>query len=323
MVLGSLLSFSALGEESALKTFEVPTANAFAGRFDVDKATDDVWFVETNSNKIGRFQFDQQSFSEYDIPTHRSTPVDIVVSKQGKVWFTENDANQIGVFDPASLSFKEYDIPTIESSPYRIAADAYGNVWFTEFYGNKVGMFDSEQETFREYLIPTPSSRPTAIAVDDKGMVWFIETQGNKLGRLDPKDGIIREFELPTSHESPTEFTIDESGVLWFGGNKSRNLMAFDSGSEKFKDFSVPGGGVVESLAVGSDGKIICSLKNIGKIGIFDPSSNKLSEIELGLGNSKPTDIAVDSKGNVWFADLGKNAFFWLDGKMLPKLWLK
>jgi virginiamycin B lyase len=323
VVFGSFLSFFAWGGESAFKTFKIPTANAFVGKLDVDKATDAIWFVESNSNKIGKFHLDQELFSEYDIPTYRSVPVDIVVSKQGKVWFTESDANQIGVFDPVSLSFKEYNIPTIESSPYRIAADNDGNVWFTEFYGNKVGMFDPKQEVFREYVVPTPSSRPTGIAIDRKGVVWFMETQGNKLGRLDPKDGTIREFELPTKHESSVDFTIDESGVLWFGGNKSHTLMSFNPESEKFKTFAVPGGGVIESLVAGSDGKIICSLKNIGKLGIFDPSNQRFSVIKLALGNSKPTDISIDTKGNIWFADPGKNALFWLDGKMLPKLWLK
>jgi virginiamycin B lyase len=185
-------------------------------------------------------------------------------------------------------------------------------------------MFDTRKEQFREYSVPTPDSRPTGIVVDDKmGLIWFIETEGNKLARLDPRDGKIREFALPTSFEAPGDLAIDISGSLWFGGNKSRILMAFDPKTEKFETFPVPKRGVTEGLAAGFDGKIVCSFKNFGSIGVFDPATRKLMEVNLGSSKSKPKDIAIDAKGDIWFADLGMNALFWLDGKMVPKLWLK
>lgn len=321
LIVGGLLCSPSWGAD-AFRSFAIPTGYTFPTRIAIDKS-DTVWFIESNFNKLGGFQIGKGTFYEHAIPTPSSIPSDVVVGNSGKIWFTESGANQLGVFDPASRSFREYDIPTIESMPSRISVDPAGNVWFTEFYGNKIGMFDPRRETFREYAIPTPSSRPTGVVADKKGLIWFLETQGNKLGRLNPKDGTIREFELPTPHESPRDLALDRSGALWFGGHMGRNLMTFNPASLKFKTYPMPGGSVIETLAMARDGKLFYSLRTSSKIGVFDTASRKFLELDVSVGKSQPNGIAVDSRGNIWFADTEKNALYEMDAAMVQKLWVK
>jgi len=313
----SLQSSLSWGEE-AFKSYATPTTHSFPTRIAID-ISDNIWFIESNYNKIGRYRIGKGEFSEHAIPTPSSIPTDVAVGSSGKIWLTESNANQIGAFDPASQTFKEYDVPTIESMPSRIAVDPSGNVWFTEFFGNKVGMFDPKRET----PIPTPSSRPAGIITDKNGVIWFLETQGNKLSRLDPRDGKIREFDLPNKHESPRDLAMDKSGMIWFGGNIGRNLMMFNPATRKFKTHTMHDGSVVEAMAASPDGKLYFSLKTSSKIGVFDPKAGKFLEIDVAVGKSRPNGIGVDSKGNIWFADTEKSALFRMDAAMVQNLWLK
>lgn len=321
IIFGSFLCSPAWGAD-ALKPFKMPTAYTLPTRIAIDKA-DTVWFIESNLNKIGRFQPAKSVFSEHNIPTPSSVPSDITVSNSGKLWLAESNSNQIGVLDPVTLSFKEYDIPTIASNPSRIASDLRGNIWFTEFYGNKIGMFDPRKEAFREYPVPTPDSRPSGIAVDKNGVVWFLETEGNKLARLNPRDGSIQEFALPKPYETPRDIAIDGSGALWFGGHIGRNLMTFNPATKKFKTFLLPNGGAIESLAAGIGGKIYCTLLTSSKIAVFNPATGAFLELDAGVGKSKPNGIAADSRGDIWFADMDKDTLVKLDASMVAKLWVK
>jgi virginiamycin B lyase len=348
VILGSFLCSPSWGAD-IFKPFKMPTAYTLPTRVAIDK-TDNIWFIESNLNRIGRYQPAKGEFSEHKIPTPSSNPSDITISSTGKVWFTEANSNQIGVLDPVSLSFKEYDIPTIASDPERIASDERGNIWFTEFYGNKIGMFDPKKEVFREYPIPTPDSRPSGIVVDKKGIVWFLETEGNKLARLNPQNGAIQEFALPRDHETPRNLGIDRAGVLWFGGHIGRNLITFNPATKKFKTFLVPSNGAIESLAAGTDGKIYCTLLTSSKIAVFNSTTSTFLELDVGSawatkaspsvkktgtsaliqsiepdegGKSKPNGIAADSKGDIWFVDKEKDTLMKLDAGMAAKLWIK
>src|SRR5262249_49355075 len=49
---------------------------------------------------------------EWDIPTPRSQPHDIITDEEGIAWFTEIAANKIGRFDPFKEQFLEFNLPT-------------------------------------------------------------------------------------------------------------------------------------------------------------------------------------------------------------------
>jgi streptogramin lyase len=140
---------------------------------------------------------------------------------------------------------------------------------------------------------------------------------------LDSKDGSVREFAMPNAFEAPMDLAVDARGALWFAGRKGRALMLFDPLAESFDVFPLPSGNSVESLTVGADGKVYFSLRRTGKIGVFDPENGQFLEVKAGLGDSHPKGIAVDQGGDIWFADIRKNALFKVDGRAVSKLWLK
>ena len=316
------LGATASWAQSALLSYPIATPHSFPTRIALDKEGS-IWFIASNTHRLGRFDPASGTFSEHAIPTPSSFPADLAVGVGGKVWVAESHANQLAVFDPSTQVWKEFDIPTIESLPSRLALDQKGRVWFTEFYGNKVGMFDPLRQSFREYPIARAASRPAGIAVDRQGVVWFVQTQGNALTRLDPRSGKMLEFALPTPFETPRDLAIDAKGVVWFGGHIGRNLLAFYPEKRKFLAHPLPRGGVIESLAIAPDGKIYFTLKTSSKIGVFNPQSADFLELDAEVGKSRPAGIGVDARGDIWYADTERNTLSKLLASAVAKLWLK
>jgi len=54
-----------------------------------------LWFTETNFNKIGRIT-PAGGITEFTIPTASSFPFGITAGPDGNLWFTEADGNKIG-----------------------------------------------------------------------------------------------------------------------------------------------------------------------------------------------------------------------------------
>ena len=148
LVLSARASYAA----PAAEFYTIPTPLAFPIAIAADRKGE-IWFLESDSNKLGRFRPETGTFSEYEIPTVKSIPVDVAVDSKGMVWFLEQDANQVGVFNPARGTFAEYEVPTPKSQPYKLALDKKGRVWFTEFSAGKIGVFDPSTKKFREYAI--------------------------------------------------------------------------------------------------------------------------------------------------------------------------
>lgn len=317
-----LLSGTPSWAAGALDRFPIRVPHTFPTRIAIDRAGA-IWFIASNTHQIGRFEVSAGTFSELSIPTPGSFPADLAVGEGGRIWVLESQANQLGVYDPVTRRWQEFDVPTVESLPTRLAVDQRGRVWFTEFYGNKVAMFDPRRQAFREFPIAKAQSRPGGIAVDRAGVVWFLQTQGNVLTRLDPRDGKMRDHALPTPFESPRELAIDAKGVIWFGGHIGRNLFAFYPDKGRFLSFPLPRGGVLENLAIAPDGKIYFTLRTSSKIGVFNPAAADFLELDAEVGKSRPAGIAVDARGDIWFADTERNTLSRLNAATVAKLWMK
>jgi streptogramin lyase len=64
----------------------------------------DVWFTESNANRIGMIDPYTRGLTEYLIPTPNSVPMSIAIDSAGRVWFTELSGNNLGMIDPSNPS---------------------------------------------------------------------------------------------------------------------------------------------------------------------------------------------------------------------------
>ena len=95
-----------------------------------------VYFVDANSNKIGRLVPSTNTITEWEIPTNSSSPVAIDVdTSTGNVYFAEANGNKIGRLDTSTNTITEWEIPTNSSSPVALTKNSNNDEVF--FFGSK------------------------------------------------------------------------------------------------------------------------------------------------------------------------------------------
>ena len=92
-----------------------------------------IWFTEFSAGKIGRYDVNTSTFTEYALGSGHS-PAFITEGRDGNAWFTDVAGNAVGTIT-GSGAVTEYAIPTANAEPWRIDPSLY----FTELLGNKIG----------------------------------------------------------------------------------------------------------------------------------------------------------------------------------------
>lgn len=261
---------------------------------------------------------------DFSIPILDADLRGISVDKQGDVWFYMANASTIGRFSVPENKFREYEVtaPTVSSEAVirlaggQITFDKDGNVWFTDARANAIGRLDPISAEIKMFPIPTKDSGPLGITMDKKGQVWFTEILGDRIGRLDTARGLMDEF-LLDKNSGPALITSDSNGNIWFtlayvGGIAMLEPEKVSAGTGNgITQYALDGFFSPFGLAV-SDDTIWVSDHGGSKIGRFLPSSGSLtlywtsSVKELPVRefpDTLPSQLLLDSKGRLWFAE--------------------
>src|SRR5271155_325881 len=87
-----------------------------------------LWFCESGAAKIGRFDPDRATFTEFALAAKTATPIGIVTGGDGNLWFCEKAINRIGRITPRG-DITEFHVPSPYAGPDGIALGPDGNVW--------------------------------------------------------------------------------------------------------------------------------------------------------------------------------------------------
>src|SRR5262249_15245885 len=141
----------------------------------------DLWFAESNTNKIGRLMPDGTHLTEFTVPTANEHPTQITTGPDGNLWFIEattitGSSPEIGQLNPATGKIMEFPVPRISSSS-SLTFGPDGNLWFTEpgALQNMIGRITPDGSQLIELPIPTPDSSPRGITSGPDGNLWFAE----------------------------------------------------------------------------------------------------------------------------------------------------
>jgi len=148
----------------------------------------------------------------------------------------------------------------------------------------------SQSPTIEEFRLPKKYSSPVAVVADSENRIWFTEAAANLLAVLNPKTLELKEYRIPSTSELPNvDWDYDPRA-----GKPPEKLV---------QNFSV---GQPGNMAIAPNGAIWFVLQYGNSVVRFEPDKEKFTELIVPTENARPYDVAVDSKGDVWFIE--KNA---------------
>jgi len=243
-----------------VKEFSIPTVctNPLAIVSDYDG---NIWFTETNTGNLGKFNPLTETFTEYDNPSWpqgaRSMMWGIDYAPDGSIWFTDETYDSVWKFSIIDEKYTRLAYPTEgDALPQKLKIDG-SQIIINDFTGNKLTLLDPNQsdEDVNYLSIPSPvdNSVTADFAVDANDNIWFTNwlfQQGgvlvkfNQIGYLDsvinsgeqflPLLDFVEVYQLPVTLFTPNGATVSDDGKIWLADTTSSSFFSFDPLTEKF-----------------------------------------------------------------------------------------
>ena len=246
-----------------VREFSIPTlcTNPLAIVTDYDG---NVWFTETNTGNLGKFDPITETFTEYENPTWppttRSMMWGIDYSPDGSVWFTDETYDSVWKFSTLDESYVRLAYPNEGNSlPQKLLVDG-SKIIINDFTGNKITLLDPNQSADDvNYLsIPSPvdDSVTADFAIDADDNIWYTNwlfQQGGVLVKFDqngyldtvansgeqflPMIDFVKVYELPKNLLTPNGATITPDGIIWLADTTSSSFFSFDPSTKEFTQY--------------------------------------------------------------------------------------
>ena len=294
------LQFCSTNEEALsneyVKEYKIPTICTQPLAITVDH-NGMVWFAQTNTGKVAKFNPLTETFTEYDNSVWEQAEKIIVVSAiennveptklrsmmwgmdyfpDGSIWFTDETTDAIWKFSIGTESYDRISYSQInegESSlPQKLVIEG-SKIIINDFIGGKLSFLDyaQDREGLRHYAIPSivPDAVTSDFAIDSEKNVWYTNW-------VPSGQGILVKFDYPGyEYESAkgevTQGLLLQDFVEWY------NLPV---------GLTTPNG-----VAVGPDQKIWIANTSSNYFFSFDPKTEEFIKYTTSI----PT---IDSYGN-------------------------
>ncbi len=246
-----------------VREFSIPTpcTNPLAVVTDYDG---NVWFTQTNTGKLAKFDPISERFTEYDNPLWppggRSMMWGIDYAPDGSVWFTDEAYDSVWKFSTIVEQYERLEYPAEGNSlPQKLQIEG-SQIIINDFTGNKLTFLDPSQSSDDvSYLsIPSPvdDSVTADFAIDANDNVWFtnwVFQQGgvlvkfNQNGYFDtvvsnneqflPLLDFIEVYALPPELLTPNGAVVNTDGTIWLADTTSSFFFNFDPSTEQFTHY--------------------------------------------------------------------------------------
>ena len=223
-----------------------------------------VWFAQTNTGKIAKFDPVSESFTEFDNPNWppngRSMIWGIDYSPDGSIWYTDETFDSVWRFTPTDERYQRIQYPSEgDSLPQKLKIDG-SQIIVNDFTGNKITFLDPTQsdEEMAFLSLPSPVSDSVTgdFTIDSDNNVWYTNwlfQQGGVLVKFDqeayrasvaesgeeflPLMDYIEVLSLPETLNTPNGATTTEDGRIWLVDTSSSNFFSFDPQTGNFTQY--------------------------------------------------------------------------------------
>ena len=284
-----------------LTEWVLPAGSNPAGIY-VDE-NNDIWFTESGRDIIGRLTPATSHLTEWTLPGATSTPgspslkpwgiyVQVVTTPTYTnrfVWFTENLGNKIGRIEVTSNRLTIWDLGSLGLGTYQPTDLTIGvfqtlPVAIITNENNKISVLGNDTgggSLYQETALPSLSSGPMGLTYDSpRNAAWFAENSVSNIASLNTTNVLAGQL------FTPTYCTI-----------------APQSGSPSCTSPSTMTSNNITQTIHRLVGVSNIQSPTSATVGIHQGPINGITEYSLPTNTSRPSYVAVDSSGSVWFTE--------------------
>lgn len=221
-----------------------------------------IWFGETNTGNVVKFDPLTQNFSEYPNPSWpantRSMFWGMDYASDNSIWYTDELNDSLWRFSIDDQKYQRLSFPTAgESLPQRLLIDG-SQIIVNDFTGNKLTLLDtSSYSENTEYLNILPPIRPAItgdFTLDNKSNIWHTNWIPNERGVLvkfeyekyrqaltQSPDLDIRQyrdvFQLPPQIQAVNGLVMDKSNVFWLADTDTSYFYNFNPNNTSYVQY--------------------------------------------------------------------------------------
>jgi copper transport protein len=249
----------------------------------------------------------QLSIEEYKTPQPSFPLYPIYDALMRTIWAGDSmpESGRLWEFDIESENYTAHQINNVSL----ITITAFGNdgkIWYLDPTKSIVGNYNPQTNGSEQYTIPIEGV-PSGMAIDQRRQedVWLaLGAQSNSIVRLSPSSGNFTVFEIPTPDSLPTSVAVDSQGYVWFTESIGK-VGRLDPVSGNITEYQPSKGSLEEPTAIlpDTESSNMYISEHEGKtISILDPVLNLFYRYPAVNPDGLPFGMALDTYGNVWFA---------------------
>ena len=284
-----------------------------------------VWFAQTNTGKIAKFDPNTETFTEYENPSwpemRRSMMWGMDYSPDGSIWYTDEAHDRIWKFSILDEEYVSMTYPaTGDSLPQRLKVEG-SEIIVNDFTGGKLTFLDpaqlGDEVTYTSLPSPIENSLAGDFALDSDNNIWYtnwIFQTGGVLVKFD-RDNYVEDsplntatsvYEFPPDLTTPNGVVIGPEGNVWILDTSSSFFFSFDPETNEFTKYitSAPtsstygnSSGLIKSPVsrpywseVDDSGRIVFNEQTANRMGFFDPITQSLVEYLIPSKNPNWAD---------------------------------
>ena len=294
-----------------------------------------VWVADSQNNRIEEFSGEGSYLGQFgtagDNDGQFYWPGGVAVDAGGNVWVADTHNDRVQEIAGSEFIRKFGGDGSGAGHLHRpegVVADPEGNVWVTDTWHDRIQEFDPQGKFIRQFGSYGSSdglfASPHGIAIDSEGNVWVVDTGNNRLQEFNSKGEFIRKFGSAGTEngqfKSVEDVAIDSEGNLWTVDSNLARIQEFTAEGKFIRQFGAKGIG--KSELESPEGIAIDAKGNVWVANSYDELySDRIEEFTAkgefirtvgsqGTGSSQfkhPTDLSIDSEGNLWVVDSFNN----------------
>lgn len=305
-----------------------PTANAYITEYGVPTVctqplaittTPDggVWFAESNTGNLARFDRDTQTITEFENPHWEDGQRSMIWGMDhddGFLWYTDEANDSVWRFDMSQGTYRQFLLPESGDAFPQLLQVHGTDIILNDLTGNALVVLDASDPDGGLVYNSLPSNTTGAVtagfALDRAGDIWYttwIEGRGGLLVGVDSNllkgqnatDLTIET--LPPALSTPNGAAVDHRGNIWLADTSSSYFFMYDRASGSFSHYvtSRPdlfsygnATGMVQTpisrpywMMVNDRGDVVFNEQTANRIGVMDPRTEKLVEYSIPSRN--------------------------------------